>query len=203
MLYNQKSFHINRGCMRIYHSNNFRSGRKIIFENEPCLIESSEFVKPGKGQSFVRVKLRKLLTKQLIEKTFKSTDSLEIADIIEYTLSYLYNDGRFWYFINNNTFEELSVDEKIIGVHKKWLLEQDTCIVTLWNNQPISITPNNFVNLKVIHVQATLKGDTINTSSTKLATLSTGAIVRVPLFIQVGSLIKVDTRSGEYVSRIK
>ncbi|QCO70608.1 elongation factor P [Buchnera aphidicola] len=189
--------------MRVYHTNNFRSGCKIIFESEPCLIESSEFVKPGKGQSFVRVKLRKLLTKQLIEKTFKSTDFLEVADIKEYLLSYLYNDGRFWYFMNNNTFEELSVEEKIIGIHKKWLLEQDTCTVTLWNNQPISITPNNFVNLKVTDVQVTIKGDTINTSGTKLATLSTGAIVKVPLFIQVGSLIKVDTRSGEYVSRIK
>jgi len=189
--------------MRVYHSNNFRAGCKIIFENEPCLIESSEFVKPGKGQAFVRVKLRKLLTKQLIEKTFKSTDSLEMANIVEYTLSYLYNDGCFWYFINNNTFEELSVEKKIIGMNKKWLLEQDTCIITLWNNQPISITPNNFVILKVIDVQVTLKGDTINTGSTKLATLSTGVIVKVPLFVQIGSLIKVDTRSGEYVSRIK
>ncbi|MCU4137183.1 elongation factor P [Buchnera aphidicola (Sitobion miscanthi)] len=189
--------------MRVYHSNNFRSGCKIIFEDEPCLIESSEFVKPGKGQSFVRVKLRKLLTKQLIEKTFKSTDSLEIADVIEHVLTYLYNDGHFWYFINHNTFEELSVEEKIVGVHKKWLLEQDKCIITLWNNQPISITLNNFVNLKVVDVQATLKGDTINTSSTKLATLSTGAIVKVPLFIQIDSFIKVDTRTGEYVSRVK
>ncbi|QCI15726.1 elongation factor P [Buchnera aphidicola] len=189
--------------MRVYYSNNFRLGCKIIFENEPCLIESSEFVKPGKGQAFVRVKLRKLLTKQLIEKTFKSTDSLEVADVIECTLSYVYNDGDFWYFINNNTFEELSVEEKIIGMNKKWLLEQDTCVVTLWNNKPISITPKTFVKLEVIDVQATLKGDTINTSATKLAILSTGAVVKVPLFIQSGQLIKVDTRSGEYVSRIK
>lgn len=188
--------------MRVYHSNNFRSGRKIIFEKEPCLIESSEFVKPGKGQAFVRVKLRKLLTNQLIEKTFKSTDSLEIADVLECTLSYLYNDGHFWYFINNNNFEELSVDKKIVGVNKKWLLEQDTCVVTFWNNQPISITPNIFVELKVIDTEITLKSDTVNTA-TKLAKLSTGAILKVPLFIQNGSLIKVDTRSGEYVSRIK
>ncbi|AYN24480.1 elongation factor P [Buchnera aphidicola] len=187
--------------MRVYHSNNFRSGRKIIFEKEPCLIESSEFVKPGKGQAFVRVKLRKLLTKQLIEKTFKSTDSLEIADVSEYTLSYLYNNGYFWYFINDK-FEELSVDEKIVGVNKKWLLEQDTCVITFWNNQPISITPNIFVELKVIDTEIALKSDTVNTT-TKLAKLSTGAIVKVPLFIQIGSLIKVDTRSGEYVSRVK
>ncbi|AEO07854.1 elongation factor P [Buchnera aphidicola] len=187
----------------MHYSNNFRVGSKIIFEKEPCLIESSEFVKPGKGQAFVRVKIRKLLTKQLIEKTFKSTDYLEVADIKEYTLSYLYNDGLFWYFINNDTFEELPVEKSIIGVNKKWLLEQDTCTITLWNNEPISVVPNNFVNLKVIHVQATLKGDTVNTRNIKLATLITGAIVKVPLFIEIGELIKIDTRSGQYISRVK
>ncbi|WP_422667494.1 elongation factor P [Buchnera aphidicola] len=187
--------------MPLYHSNNFRLGCKIIFENEPCLIESSEFVKPGKGQAFVRVKLRKLLTKQLIEKTFKSTYSLEIADILEYTVFYLYNDNDFWYFIRNDTFDEISVEKNIIGIQKKWLLEQDTCVITLWNNQPISVTPNIFVEMKVINTQVKLKGNTINTS-TKLATLSTGVVVKVPLFINSGSFIKVDTRSGEYVSRI-
>ncbi|QCI16866.1 elongation factor P [Buchnera aphidicola (Aphis helianthi)] len=187
--------------MRVYQSNNFRIGYKIIFEKEPCLIESSEFVKPGKGQAFVRVKLRKLLTNQLIEKTFKSTDSLEIADISEYKLSYLYNDGIFWYFINNDTFEDLSVEKKIIGSNIQWLLEQDTCIITFWNNKPIFITPNIFVELKVIDTESTVKGDTINTS-TKLAKVSTGAIVKVPLFVQVGSWIKVDTRSGEYIARV-
>ncbi|AWH90732.1 elongation factor P [Buchnera aphidicola (Melanaphis sacchari)] len=188
--------------MKVYHSNNFRSGRKIIFEKEPCLIESSEFVKPGKGQSFVRVKIRKLLTRQLIEKTFKSTDSLEIADVSEYTLSYLYNDGNFWYFINNKTFEELSVEKKVIGVNKKWLLEQDTCSITFWNNIPIFITPKIFVELKVIDTEVVFKSDTANASN-KLAKLSTGAIVKVPLFVQIGSIIRVDTRSGDYVSRIK
>lgn len=188
--------------MRIYQSNSFRIGYKIIFEKEPCLIESSEFVKPGKGQAFVRVKLRKLLTNQLIEKTFKSTYSLEAADVVECKLSYLYNDGNFWYFINNNTFEDLSVEKKVIGSNRKWLLEQDTCIITFWNNKPISITPNIFVELKVVDTEANIKGDTINTSN-KLAKLNTGAIVKVPLFIQVGSLIKVDTRSGEYVARVK
>ncbi|KAF0711295.1 elongation factor P [Buchnera aphidicola (Aphis craccivora)] len=188
--------------MRVYQSNHFRIGHKIIFEKEPCLIEASEFVKPGKGQAFVRVKLRKLLTNQLIEKTFKSTTSLEIADILEYKLSYLYNDGNFWYFINNNTFEDFSVEKKIIGSNKKWLSEQDTCFVMFWNNKAISVTPNIFVELTVIDTELTLKGDTVNTG-TKLAKLNTGAIVKVPLFIQVGSLIKVDTRSGEYVARIK
>ncbi|QCI23598.1 elongation factor P [Buchnera aphidicola (Macrosiphoniella sanborni)] len=185
-------------------SNHFRSGCKIIFEQEPCVIESSEFVKPGKGQAFFRVKMRKLLTKQLIEKTFKSTAYLEIANIQECTLSYLYNNGRFWYFMKNNTFEELSIEKRIIGTYRKWLLPQDICTVTFWNNKPISILPKNFVNLKVIDVQPVAKGNTVNTSgSTKLAKLITGAIVKVPLFIQIGYIIKIDTRSGQYVSRLK
>ncbi|ANZ22275.1 elongation factor P [Buchnera aphidicola (Diuraphis noxia)] len=189
--------------MRVYYSNSFRSGNKIIFENEPYLIESSEFVKPGKGQSFVRVKLRNFSTKQLIEKTFKSTDSFPIADILEKKVVYLYNDSHFWYFIDDKTFEELSVEKNIIGSNKKWLLEQDLCIAILWNKRPISIIPKNFVELKIISTDATLKNDTINNNITKLATLSTGAIIRVPVFIEIGSLVKVDTRSGEYVCRIK
>ncbi|CAL4317835.1 elongation factor P [Buchnera aphidicola] len=188
--------------MKLCHSNNFRSGLKIIFENEPYLIESSEFVKPGKGQAFVRVKLRKLLTRQLIEKTFKSTDTLEIADVLEHTASYLYNDKNFWYFFKKNTFEEICIEKSIVGIHKKWLLEQDTCVVIFWNDQPISVIPNKFVNIKVIDTSVALKGSTVN-ASTKLAILSTSAVIKVPLFIKIGSLIKVDTRSGEYVSRIK
>lgn len=188
--------------MKVYHSNNFRSGCKIIFEHNPCIIESSEFVKPGKGQSFVRVKLRKLLTGQLIEKTFKSTDTLNAADIIEYKLFYLYNDGRFWYFMNNSTFEELSVEKKIVGINKKWLLKQNPCTIILWNNQPISIIPETFIEIKVIDSEIVLKSDTINTG-TKLAKLSTGVFVKVPLFIKIGDIIKVDTRSSEYVSRIQ
>ncbi|MBZ2279057.1 MAG: elongation factor P [Buchnera aphidicola] len=188
--------------MKIYHSNSFRIGCKIIFDNQPCLIESSEFVKPGKGQAFVRLKLRKLLTGQLIEKTFKSTDSLEAADISEYTFYYLYNDSYFWYFMNVESFEELSIDKVIVGHQKKWLLEQDTCTVTIWNNKPISVTPKKIVELKVVDTTVTLKGNTINTT-TKLAKVITGAVVKVPLFIQIGSIIRINTRSGEYVSRIK
>ncbi|CAL4317851.1 Elongation factor P [Buchnera aphidicola (Protaphis terricola)] len=188
--------------MKVYQSNSFRSGCKIIFEKEPCLIESNEFVKPGKGKAFVRLKLRKLLTNQLIDKTFKSTDLLEIADIVEYKLYYLYNDGFFWYFINDKTLEDFSVEKKVIGVNKKWMLEKDICTIMFWNKKPISIIPKVFVKLKVIKTDLILKRNTIN-NSTKLVRLNTGAVLKVPLFIQVGSIIKVDTRSGEYVSRIK
>ncbi|QNS01777.1 MAG: elongation factor P [Buchnera aphidicola (Pentalonia nigronervosa)] len=188
--------------MKVYHSNNFKIGRKIVFDNEPYIIDSSEFVKPGKGQAFVRLKLRKFSTQQLIEKTFKSTDVLEQANVTEHTAFYLYNDGNFWFFIKNHTFEELLVEKKIIGSNKKWLLEQDQCSIILWNDQVISVEPNTFVKLEVINTTKFHKNNNVN-NSTKLVELSTGAIVKVPIFIQIGEFIKIDTRSGEYVSRTK
>ncbi|MFB6435066.1 MAG: elongation factor P [Candidatus Malihini olakiniferum] len=188
--------------METYFSNDFRSGLKILFEGEPYAIEFNEFVKPGKGQAFARVKMRRLLTGKLIEKTFKSSDSAEGADVVDMNLTYLYNDGEFWHFMNNKTFEQLAANSKAVGDNTKWLLNQAECIVTLWNGQPISVTPPNFVELEIVDTAPGLKGDTAG-SGGKPATLTTGAVVKVPLFIQIGEVIKVDTRSREYVSRVK
>lgn len=188
--------------MATYSTNEFRSGLKIMLDGEPCAIVESEFVKPGKGQAFARVRIRKLISNKLLEKTFKSTDSVESADVIDLNLTYLYSDGEFWHFMNNETFEQLAADEKAIGDNAKWLIDQADCIVTLWNGQPIAITPPNFVELAVVDTDPGLKGDTAGTGG-KPATLSTGAVVKVPLFVQIGEVIKVDTRSGEYVSRVK
>ncbi|WP_343152788.1 elongation factor P [Buchnera aphidicola] len=188
--------------MTTYNSNYFRSGLKIIFDKEPYIIESSQFVKPGKGQSFVRVKLRRLLTGKLIDKTFKATDTLKSADVTEITVSYLYNNRKFWFFINKKTFEEVFATKKVLGESIKWLVEQASCLATLWNNEVISITLSNFVELKVMETNPGLKGDSVSTA-TKKAKLITGAIIRVPLFIKEGETIKVDTRSGEYVGRVR
>lgn len=188
--------------MATYSTNEFRSGLKIMLDGEPCAIVESEFVKPGKGQAFARVRIRKLISNKLLEKTFKSTDSVESADVMDLNLTYLYSDGEFWHFMNNETFEQLAADEKAVGDNAKWLIDQADCIVTLWNGQPITITPPNFVELAVVDTDPGLKGDTAGTGG-KPATLSTGAVVKVPLFVQIGEVIKVDTRSGEYVSRVK
>ncbi|MBK4765274.1 MAG: elongation factor P [Pantoea sp. Brub] len=185
-----------------YFSNNFRIGIKIIFENEPYNIESSEFVKPGKGQAFVRVKMRRLLTGTRIEKTFKSNDSAQVADVIDINLTYLYTDKVFYYFMHPKNFEQFQINKKVVGETQKWIQTNTEYTITLWNNIPICVQPPNFIDIKIITTEPSLKGDTINTGN-KLATLSTGAIVKVPLFIQVGEFIKVDTRSGQYVSRIK
>ena len=188
--------------MATYSSNDFRNGLKIMFEGEPYAIESSEFVKPGKGQAFARVKMRRLLTGKLIEKTFKSTDSAEGADVMDVSLTYLYNDGEFWHFMNNDTFEQLAADAKAVGDNAKWLQDQAECTVTLWNGNAISVIPPFFVEAEVVETDPGLKGDTAGTGG-KPATLSTGAVVKVPLFVQIGEVVRVDTRSGEYVSRVK
>ncbi|PPI87910.1 elongation factor P [Candidatus Pantoea edessiphila] len=188
--------------MLTYFSNDFRIGLKIIFENEPYAIESSEFVKPGKGQAFVRVKMRRLLTGARIEKTFKSTDSLQCADVKDINLIYLYNDNDFFYFMHPKNFEHFQINKKNMGESIKWMQTNLECTVTLWNNTPIIVQPPKFIEIKIINTDPGLKGDTV-VSGGKLATLITGAVIKVPLFIKTGEIIKVNTRSGEYVSRIK
>ena len=188
--------------MASYSTNEFRSGLKIMQDGEPCAIIENEFVKPGKGQAFNRVRIRKLISGKVLEKTFKSGDSVEAADVMDMNLTYLYNDGEFWHFMNNETFEQLAADVKAVGDNAKWLVEQAECVLTLWNGQPIAVTPPNFVELEITDTDPGLKGDTAGTGG-KPATLTTGAVVKVPLFVQIGEVIRVDTRSGEYVSRVK
>ncbi len=173
-----------------------------MFEGEPYAIESSEFVKPGKGQAFARVKMRRLLTGSRVEKTFKSTDSAEGADVMDTNLSYLYNDGEFYHFMHQESFEQFPVEEKTVGEAAKWLQDNAECIVTLWNGRPIAVQPPNFIEAEIVETDPGLKGDTAGTGG-KPAKLSTGAVVKVPLFVQEGEVVKVDTRSGEYVSRVK
>lgn len=188
--------------MANYSTNEFKAGLKIMQDGEPCNIIENEVVKPGKGQAFNRVKIRKLISGKVVEKTFKSGETVEGADVADVELAYLYNDGEFWHFMNNETFEQLAADAKAVGDATKWLVEQDLCTLTLWNGNPIAVTPPNFVELEVVDTDPGLKGDTAGTGG-KPATLSTGAVVRVPLFVQIGEIVKVDTRSGEYVSRVQ
>lgn len=183
-------------------TNEFKGGLKFMMDNEPCSIIENEYVKPGKGQAFNRVKLRKLLSGKVLEKTFKSGESFELADVVDIELAYLYNDGEFYHFMNNETFEQIAADVKAVADSAKWLVENDVCTLTLWNDNPITVTPPNFVEIAVTETDPGLKGDTQGTGG-KPATLATGAVVRVPLFIAIGEVVKVDTRTGEYVGRVK
>lgn len=186
--------------MANYSTNEFRLGLKVMLDGDPCSIVENEVVKPGKGQAFNRVKLRNLKSGKTWERTFKSGDSVEAADIMDVDLQYLYNDGEFWHFMDQQSFEQQAADATAVGEAAKWLKEEDVCTVTLWNGSPLAVSAPNFVELEIIETDPGLKGDTANGGS-KPATLTTGAVVRVPLFVNQGDVIRVDTRSGEYVSR--
>jgi elongation factor P len=189
-------------AMATYATNQFKSGLKLMIDNAPCVIVDCDFVKPGKGQAFTRIKVRNLKTGRVVEKTYKSGESVEGADVAEIQMQYLYNDGEHWHFMEPDTFEQHAAEAEAVVDAQQWLKEQDMCTVTLWNGQPLLVAPPNFVVLKIVETDPGLKGDTSGGGS-KPATLETGAVVRVPLFIQTDELIKVDTRTGEYVSRVK
>ena len=188
--------------MAVYSTNEFRSGLKIMLDNDPCAIIENEFVKPGKGQAFNRVKIRNLKTGRVIERTFKSGESLEGADVVDMEMQYLYNDGDYRNFMHPETFEQYQADAKIVGDAALWLKDQDMCTVTLWNDAPLAVTPANFVELEIVETDPGVRGDTSGGGG-KPAKLSTGAVVRVPLFVAQNEIIKVDTRTGEYISRVK
>ena len=183
-----------------FSTNEFKPGLKVMLDGEPCSILENEFVKPGKGQAFNRVKLRNLKTGRVWERTFKSGDTLEGADVMDVDLEYSYTDGEFWYFMDPSTYEQYGADRDVVGDAEKWLKEQERYEITLYNGAPLAVTPPNFIELEITETDPGLKGDTAQGGS-KPVTLSTGAVVRVPLFITEGEVIRVDTRTGEYVSR--
>jgi len=188
--------------MPTYTTNQFKSGLKILLDSDPYNIVENEFVKPGKGQAFNRVRMKNLKTGRVLEKTFKSGETVEGADVLETEMQYLYSDGESWYFMVPSSFEQYQVGEAVMGDVAIWIKEEDTCQVTLWNNVPLSVVPPAFVDREIVETDPGVRGDT-SSGGTKPAKLETGAVVKVPLFIQEGEVIKVDTRTGEYVSRAK
>ena len=188
--------------MASYNTNEFKSGLKIMLDGEPYHIVENEFVKPGKGQAFNRVKVRNLKTGRVVDRTFKSGDSVEAADVLEVEMQYLYTDGEEWHFMNQDTYEQYAAGKTAVGDTANWLKDQDICEVTLYNGAPLSVTAPNFVELQITQTDPGVRGDTA-TGGTKPATLETGATVKVPLFVEENEIIKIDTRTGEYVSRVK
>ncbi|MFI9653564.1 elongation factor P [Guyparkeria sp. GHLCS8-2] len=188
--------------MASYSTNEFRAGLKVMLDGDPANIVENEFVKPGKGQAFSRVKIKNLKTGKTIERTFKSGDSLEAADIHEQEMQYLFSDGEEWHFMDPESFEQIMATKDAVGDSAQWLKEQDMCQVTLFNGAPIQVLPPNHVELAVVETDPGLRGDTA-TGGTKPAKLETGAVVKVPLFVEEGEVLRCDTRTGEYLSRVK
>ena len=188
--------------MATYSTNQFKAGLKIMLDNDPYTIVENEFVKPGKGQAFNRVKIRNLKTGRVVERTFKSGESVEGADVVDVEMQYLYSDGEFWYLMNPDNFEQISAGAAAMEGAAQWLKGEEICIVTLWNGEPLWVSPPNFVVLQITETDPGVRGDTA-TGGTKPATVETGAVVKVPLFVETGELIRIDTRTGAYVARAK
>lgn len=194
---------IKRSEMASYSTNEFKSGLKVMLDGDPCSILENEFVKPGKGQAFNRVRMRNLINGRVWERTFKSGESLEAADVMEYEMEYVYSDGEYWHFMKTDgSYEQLGADKAAVSEALQWLKETEQYAVTLWNDNPISVAAPNFIELEVADTDPGLKGDTAQ-GGTKPATLSTGAVVKVPLFINIGEVLRIDTRTAEYQGRAK
>ena len=178
------------------------AGLKVLLDGDPYTVIENEFVKPGKGQAFNRIKVRNLKTGRTIERTFKSGESLEAADVVDIDMQYLYQDGDFWHFMVPENFEQYTAGKAAVGETAQWLKDGVVCIVTLWNNVPLVVTPPPHIELKIVETDPGLRGDTA-TGGQKPAKLETGAVVRVPLFINEGEVIRIDTRTGEYISRAR
>jgi len=186
--------------MANYNMNQVKVGLKILMDGHPCVIVDTDVVKPGKGQAFTRVRYKNFVTERVNEVTMKSSDSVEGADVHETEMQYLYSDGDMWTFMDQETFEQISTGSETVGDSSQWLKEEDVCTVILFEGNPIVIAPPTFVFLEVTETDPGLKGDT-SSGGNKPATMETGAVVRVPLFVQIGEKIKIDTRTGDYVSR--
>lgn len=173
-----------------------------MLDGDPCAILENEFVKPGKGQAFNRVKLRNLKTARVLERTFKSGESVEAADVRESEMSYLYNDGSNWYFMDPDNYEQIAAAAAAVEDAAPWLQEEAMCQVTLWNGEPLLVKAPNFIEVEITQTDPGVRGDTAS-GGVKPAQIATGATVRVPLFLDVGEVVRVDTRTGEYQGRAK
>jgi elongation factor P len=188
--------------MASYSTNEFRSGLKIMLDGDPYVIVENEFVKPGKGQAFNRVRIRNLKSGRTLERNMKSGDTVEAADIVETDMQYPYSDGDFWHLMVPDTFEQHSAGKEEVAEAAPSREDGTVWQVRLWNGQPLAINAPAHVELKIVETDPGVRGDTA-TGGQKPAKLETGAVVRVPLFINEGEVIRVDTRTGEYLSRAK
>lgn len=187
--------------MASYKTNDFRKGLRVEIDNEPYLMIEMNFVKPGKGNALYKCKLRNLIRGTVLDRTYKGGDSLEAADVEEIDCQFLYRQTDTFYFMNSTDFDQYELSEDQVGDYWKYLKEGMKCHAVLWNGNPITITPPNHVQLTVEFCEPGAKGDTA-TNVTKPVKVETGAEIICPAFIEMGNIIKVDTRTGDYVERV-
>lgn len=186
----------------MYDISDIRKNLKLLIDGQPFTVIEFQFVKPGKGQAFTRTKLRNMITGSVIERTFKVNERLDKADITNVTMQFLYPEGDRYVFMDTQTYEQTYLSADQLGDSRFYLVDNMNVDVLLWNEKPIGVTPPTFVELSVVETEPGFKGDT-STNTLKAAKMNTGVTVMVPLFVNEGDLLKVDTRTGEYVERVK
>ncbi len=179
-----------------------RKGTKLEIDGEPYLIVDFEFSKPGKGQALYRCRLKNMITGNQFDRTYRSGDKFNAADLEEQGMQYLYNDGENYHLMNMSSYEQLEMSVEAVGDASSFLTENLVVNVLLFQGRPIGLTLPNFVELKIVKSDPGIKGDTAS-GATKPATLETGHIIQVPLFVEEGEIVRIDTRTGQYVERVK
>ncbi|MEL6344397.1 MAG: elongation factor P [Myxococcota bacterium] len=185
-----------------YQTSDFRNGLKIELDGKPYIITYFQFVKPGKGTAFTRTKLKHMITGSVIERTFRTGETLDAADVEERQMQYLYSDGEMFHFMSNETYEQVGIPIEVIEDESKYLIENLEVDVLFYKQRPVIIQLPNFIEAVITQCEPGVKGNTA-TGATKPAIIEPGATVLVPLFVEEGEKIKIDTRTGEYVSRVK
>jgi len=180
----------------------FRNGLKVILDGQPYVMTYFQHVKPGKGGAFVRTRVKNLLNGKVLERNFRSGERVELADIEEKRMQYLYLDGENLVFMDQETFDQIPFPQEVVGDARKFLKENMEVEVLFWNGRPVNVELPAFVELLVTRCDPGLKGDTAS-GATKPATLETGAVVSVPLFVKEGDTLRIDTRTEEYVDRVR
>lgn len=183
-------------------TNEIRAGAKIEVEGQPYIVVSNEFFKPGKGQSINRIKIKHLTTGRVVERTFKSGEKLDVADVEDKMMRMLYKEQDGVVFMEENTYEQLTIPLENIGDAANWLKEDLVYDIVFYKGQPVTVEPPTFLEVKVIETAPGDRGNTASGRVLKPATIETGTVVQVPIFIDEGEIIKVDTRTGDYVSRV-
>ncbi len=186
----------------MYESGDLRKGLKIEIDGEPYVIVQFEFVKPGKGQALYKCKLKNMLTGVQFERTYRSGEKFNEANLEEFQMEYLYREGENYCFMNTTTYAQEFMTVEQVGDAKDFIKDNTVCSVLFFDNRPIGITVPNFVDLKIVNAEPWAKGDTA-AGSTKPATLETGYVVQVPPFVNEGETVRIDTRTGSYVERVK
>jgi elongation factor P len=186
----------------MYDTSDIRKGLKILIDGDPYIVVDFQFVKPGKGTAFTRTKIKNVITGAVLERTFRTGEKLEPANLEEREMQYLYREGDSYHFMDTSTYEQLFVDAETIGSSAELMPENINVTMLFFNERPVGVTLPNFVELEVTETEPGVKGDTAS-GATKPATLSSGASINVPLFIEEGDVLKIDTRTGEYIERVK